>query len=332
MANKHKHNDNKELQTLLVFGPPVILPTLEARNLHKYRFLKAFSSQLPLHQFLNMQNVDPSSIQAILCNPLQQVSADVIRLLPSLSIIVTNSVGTEHIDLSECSRHGVQVVSAGALFAEDVADMAVGLLIDVMWKISAADRHVRKWGPSKPFNLSLGSKLEGKRVGIVGLGRIGGEVAKRLEAFDCRIMYHSRNKKPFVSYPFYSNVVELAGKSDVLVLCCALNEQTRHIITKEVMLALGKDGVIINVGRGALIDEKELVWCLMEGEIGGAGLDVFENEPNVPKELFVLDNVVLTPHAAVDTQESTNKIYEHVAASLEAFFLSKPQIVPAMND
>lgn len=198
--------------------------------------------------------------------------------------------------------------------------MAVGLLIDVLCKISAADRYVRKWLPSKPWNLTLGSKLGGKGVGIVGLGRIGGEVAKRLEAFDCKIMYHSRNKKTFVSYPFYSNVVELANNSDVLVLCCPLTEQTRHMINREVMLALGKQGVIVNVGRGALIDENELVQCLMKGEIGGAGLDVYENEPNVPKELISLDNVVLSPHAAALTLECFTGTCEFVAESLEAFF------------
>ncbi|KAH1085927.1 hypothetical protein GYH30_017755 [Glycine max] len=323
MAEKHNHIDNKEIQPLLVFGPPLIFPTFEARNFHKYRFLKAFSSQLPLHQFLTEQNVDPSSIQAILCSPSQQVSADVIQLLPSLCVIVTSSAGTDHIDLVECSHHGIQVVSVPGDQAKDVADMAVGLLIDVLWKISAADRHVRKWGPSMHRNLSFGSKLKGKRVGIVGLGKIGKEVAKRLEPFGCRIMYHSRNQKPFISYPFYSKVVELAGNSDVLVLCCPLNEQSRHLINREVMLALGKEGAVVNVGRGALIDEKELVRCLMEDEIRGAGLDVFENEPNVPNELFPLDNVVLSPHAASLTSDGFTEVCELAAEALELFFSSK---------
>ncbi|KAL2337414.1 hypothetical protein Fmac_011860 [Flemingia macrophylla] len=319
-AEKHTHNERKELKSLLVLGPPLCFPSFEAQNLHKYHFLKAFSSQLPLQQFLTKLNVDPSSIQALVCSPLRKVSAEVIQLLPSLRIIVTTSVGTDHIDLAECSYRGIQVVSVAECFADDVADMAVGLLIDVMWKISFADRLVRKWGHSMPVNLSSGSKLEGKRVGILGLGKIGGEVAKRLEAFGCRIMYNSRNQKPFVSYPFCSNVVELASKSDILVLSCSLNEQTRHIVNREVLLALGKDGIIINVGRGALIDEKELVRCLIEGKIGGAGLDVFENEPNVPKELFPLDNVVLSPHAAATTPDSFNAVYERQAECLEAFF------------
>ena len=116
---------------------------------------------------------------------------------------------------------------------------------------------------------------------------------------------------------------ELAGNSDVLVLSCSLNEQTRHIVKREVMLALGKEGVIVNIGRGDLIDEKELVRCLMEGEIKGAGLDVFENEPNVPNELFPLDNVVLSPHAASLTSDGFTEVCELAAEALELFFSSK---------
>lgn len=165
-------------------------------------------------------------------------------------------------------------------------------------------------------------QLKGKRVGIIGLGKIGIAVAERLEAFGCRMMYNSRNEKAFVSYPFYSNVVELAGDSDVLVVCCALNEETRHIVNREVMLALGKDGFIVNVGRGALIDENELVQCLMKGEIGGAGLDVFENEPIVPTHLFSLDNVVLSPHASSLTSDGLHESCKLAAEALQVFFPS----------
>ncbi|XP_019433351.1 PREDICTED: glyoxylate/hydroxypyruvate reductase HPR3-like isoform X2 [Lupinus angustifolius] len=321
VADEHYQDDNKELQPLLVFGPPLIFEVFESRNSHKYLFLKAFSIQLPLLEFLTTQNVDPSSIRTILCNQLQPITANVIRLLPSLALIVTTTIGNDHIDLPECNRRGVQVVNVGSQSTEDVADMAVGLLIDVLYRISAADRYVRKWVPSKPWNLPPGSKLGGKRVGIVGLGRIGGEVAKRLEAFNCRIMYHSRHKKPFVSYTFYSNILELASNSDVLVLCCSLTDETRHMINREVMLALGKEGVIVNVGRGALIDENALVQCLMKGEIRGAGLDVFENEPEVPKELITLDNVVLSPHAAALTSDYFTDTCKFVAESLSKSLL-----------
>lgn len=150
------------------------------------------------------------------------------------------------------------------------------------------------------------------------------EVAKRLEGFGCIISYNSRKEKPFTPYPFYSNVHELTANSDALVICCELNEQTQHMINKEVLLALGKNGVIVNVGRGAIIDEKEMVHCLIHRDIGGAGLDVFENEPHVPQELFTLDNVVLSPHTAVYTLGSVMALNEFVVANFDAFFSNKP--------
>ncbi|CAL9006960.1 unnamed protein product, partial [Prunus brigantina] len=125
-------------------------------------------------------------------------------------------------------------------------------------------------------------------------------------------------------YPFYSNVHELAANNDALIICCALTDQTHHMINKEVLSALGREAVIVNVGRGAIVDEKELVRFLVHGEIGGAGLDVFENEPHVPKELFALDNVVLSPHKAVHTTESFQSSNEFMLANLEAFFSNKP--------
>ncbi|XP_042511687.1 glyoxylate/hydroxypyruvate reductase HPR3-like, partial [Macadamia integrifolia] len=167
-------------------------------------------------------------------------------------------------------------------------------------------------------------QLGGKRVGIVGLGHIGSEVAKRLVAFGCSVSYNSRKKKPFVVFPYYSDVLDLAANSDVLIVCCALTKETHHIINRDVLLALGEKGVIVNVGRGAHIDEKELIHCLVQGEIGGAGLDVYENEPHVPKELLALDNVVLSPHRAVFTPESFLSLHDVLIANLEAFFSDKP--------
>ncbi|KAF7825975.1 glyoxylate/hydroxypyruvate reductase HPR3-like [Senna tora] len=322
----------QNLPYVLVLGPPLTYSEFQPRYSSSYNFLNLSSSPLPLLQFLAAHRVHPSSIRAILCNPLQRVTADVLRSLPSLGVVITTSVGTDHIDLSECRRRGIRVATAGGLSTEDVADLAVGLLIDVLRRISASDRCVRKLIRFEFLNLPLGSQVGGKRVGIVGLGKIGMEVAKRLEAFGCKILYHSRSKKPSVSYPFYSSIVELAASSDVLVVCCALTEESHHIIDRKVMLALGKDGVIVNIGRGALIDEKELVQCLVEKEIGGAGLDVFENEPHVPKELISLDNVVLSPHAASMTLESFNHTMEIAAGNLEAFFSNKPLLTPLLDD
>ncbi|XP_022870306.1 glyoxylate/hydroxypyruvate reductase HPR3-like, partial [Olea europaea var. sylvestris] len=174
-------------------------------------------------------------------------------------------------------------------------------------------------------------QLGGKKIGIVGLGSIGIEVARRLEAFGCIISYNSREKKSFVPYPFYADIRELAAISDVLVLCCALTKQTHHLINREVLLALGKEGLIVNIARGAIIDEKELVQCLQQGLIAGAGLDVFEIEPHVPQVLLTLENVVLSPHCAAFTEESFGDLYELMSDNLEAFFSNKPLLSPVLD-
>ncbi|KAI7748609.1 hypothetical protein M8C21_012409 [Ambrosia artemisiifolia] len=163
------------------------------------------------------------------------------------------------------------------------------------------------------------------------MGSIGLNVAKRLDAFGCIILYTSRNKKPHVKFPFCTNIQELAAKCEILVICCALTNQTRHMVDKSVMLALGRDGIIVNIARGAIINEKDLVQCLLKHEIAGVGLDVFEDEPNVPKELFELDNVVMTPHHAVMTEESMRNLYELVVGNLDAFFSNKPLMFEVMQ-
>lgn len=315
-------NDN-DLPYVLILKPPpaCVIFGDHFYNSPKFQFLKSYDSPLPLPQFL----VDHAqSVQAILSSGGAPVTADTIRLLPHLRLVVTTSQGLNHIDLSECRRRGIAVAGAGTIFSPDCADSVVGLLIDVLRKVSAANRFVKQGLWSSQGDYHLGFKLGGKRVGIVGFGSIGSEVAKRLRAFGCSISYNSRNKKPSVPYPFYSNVVELAANCDALVISCALTNETHHLINKEVLSALGKDGVVINIARGPIIDEKELVRCLVEGEIRGAGLDVFEHEPDVPVQLFALDNVVMSPHNAVFTRESFQDLREIVVGNLEAFFSNQP--------
>ncbi|XP_022772963.1 glyoxylate/hydroxypyruvate reductase HPR3-like [Durio zibethinus] len=288
------------LPLVLVLRSPSVPPFFFFKSQLQAHFnlLDPLDSSEPTHSFLPRH---ASSVLALLCVGSTTVSSETLSLLPSVKLVVASSAGIDHIDLQECHRRGIAVTSAGQVFSEDVADFAVGLLIDVLRRVSASDGYVRSgfWVAKGPYPLGL--KLGGKRVGILGLGRIGSEVAKRLVAFGCNIAYCSRKEKPFVPYPYYSTVVDLATNSDALILCCSLTKETRHIINRSVMEALGKEGVIINIGRGALIDEKELVKFLVQGRIGGAGLDVHENEPHVPQELFAMENVVLTPHAAVYT-------------------------------
>ncbi|XP_021280620.1 glyoxylate/hydroxypyruvate reductase HPR3-like [Herrania umbratica] len=320
-----------DLPYVLILKPPPSFVIFGEHffNSTKFRFLKAYESPLPLAHFLLAH---AQSVQAILSSGGAPVTADTIRLMPLLRLVVTTSQGLNHIDLSECRRRGIVVASAGTIYSADCADSVVALLIDVLRKVSAADRFVKQGLWSSQGEFPLGSKLGGKRVGIVGLGSIGSEVAKRLEAFGCSISYNSRKKKPFFSYPFYPNVRELAANCDALIICCALTDETHHLINKEVLSALGKDGVIINIARGPIIDEKELVRCLVEGEIRGAGLDVFEHEPDVPNELFALDNVVMSPHNAVFTWESFEDLRKLVVGNLEAFFSNEPLLTPVVLD
>ena len=173
-------------------------------------------------------------------------------------------------------------------------------------------------------------QFSGMQVGIVGLGRIGSAIAKRAEAFGCPISYYSRSEKPETNYKYFSNIIDLAVNCQILVVACALTEETHHIINREVIDALGPEGILINIGRGSHIDEPELVSALLEGRLGGAGLDVFENEPEVPEQLFGLENVVLMPHVGSDTVETADAMADLVIKNLEAHFLKKPLLTPVV--
>ena len=173
-------------------------------------------------------------------------------------------------------------------------------------------------------------QLSGKRVGIIGLGSIGSQIAKRLQAFGCAISYHSREPKAFAPYRYLPDAHALAADSDALIVACALNDATRRIVGFCVLDALGPNGVLVNIARGVNVDEQELVAALQEGRIAGAGLDVFQNEPHVPPELRDMDNVVLTAHEAVFTEESRANLQELMIGNLEAFFSGKPLLTPVL--
>lgn len=173
-------------------------------------------------------------------------------------------------------------------------------------------------------------QFSGKKVGIIGLGRIGTAIATRAEAFNCPISYYSRSEKQESKYKYFPSVVELALHCEILVVACSLTEETRHIISREVIDAVGPEGFIVNIGRGAHVDEGELVAALVEGRIAGAGLDVFEDEPEVSEKLFGLGNVVLLPHVGSSTVETENAMADLVVANLEAYFSKKPLLTPVV--
>nr|POF14411.1 hydroxyphenylpyruvate reductase [Quercus suber] len=200
-------------------------------------------------------------------------------------------------------------------------------MLAVLRRLCESDRYVRS-GKWKKGDYKLTTKFSGKTVGIIGLGRIGMAVAKRAEAFNCPICYYSRTEKSDTKYKYYPSVVELASNCQILVVACPLTEETRHIVNREVMNALGPKGVLINIGRGPHVDEPELVSALIEGRLGGAGLDVYEHEPEVPEELFGLENVVLLPHVGTATVETRKVMADLVVGNLEAHFLNKPLLTP----
>ncbi|KAL7603902.1 hypothetical protein Lser_V15G15861 [Lactuca serriola] len=309
-----------EVPAILVLGPPLVFKAYESDFSQKFNFLKPWEKPIPLQQFISTHS---STVKAIFCSAVSPVTSDIIQSLPELRFVLASSTGVNHIDLRECKRRGIVVANAGSTFSEDVADMAVGLLIDVLRRISAGNRFVKSAVWRREGDYPLAHKLSGKQVGIVGLGSIGLDIATRLKAMGCIISYTSRTMKPHVTFPFYPTIHQLVANCKILVISCALTEETRHMIDREVMLVLGKEGIIVNIARGAIINEKELIECLVKGEIGGAGLDVFENEPNFPQELFPLDNVVLTPHHGAVTEEACRDLYDHVCKNLHAFLANK---------
>lgn len=269
------------------------------------------------------------SIQAILGSASAGADSELIDSLPNLEIVSTYSVGCDKIDLVKCKERGIRVTNTPDVVTDDVADTAIGLALATLRKISLADRFLRG-GLWKDGDFQLSSKFSGKSVGIIGLGRIGSAIAKRAEAFGCHVSYNSRTQKGEVHYRFYPSVIDLATNCQILFVACALTEETRHIVNRKVIDALGPKGTLINIGRGSNVDEPELVSALLEGRLGGAGLDVYENEPNVPEKLFQLPNVVLLSHVGSDTVETCKAMGDLVLANLEAHFLGRPLLTPVL--
>ncbi|XP_052180418.1 glyoxylate/hydroxypyruvate/pyruvate reductase 2KGR [Diospyros lotus] len=270
-----------------------------------------------------------SVIRAVVGNATAGADAELIDCLPSLEIVASFSVGLDKVDLGKCEQKGIRVTNTPDVLTEDVADLAIGLMLATLRRLCESDRYVRS-GSWKKGDFKLTTKFSGKTVGIIGLGRIGLAIAKRAEAFGCPISYYSRTRKTDSEYKYYPSVVELASNCHILVVACALTEETRHIINREVIDALGPKGVLINIGRGPHVDEPELVSALVEGRLGGAGLDVFEHEPEVPEQLFELGNVVLTPHVGSGTVETRTAMADLVIGNLEAHFLNKPLLTPVV--
>ncbi|MGH7029369.1 MAG: 2-hydroxyacid dehydrogenase [Stellaceae bacterium] len=261
--------------------------------------------------------------RAIAVYALHGCPAALIDALPRVEIIACLGIGVDAIAVSHARSRGIAVTNTPDVVTEDTADTAMALMLAVERRIAEGDRFVRR-GDWRKGELRFGRALRGRRVGIVGLGRIGQAIAQRCAAFGVTIAYHGPRQKPEAPYRFFAELGELARWSDILVVAATGGEQTRHLVDREVLDALGPDGTLINIARGSIVDEAALVAALQTGAIGAAGLDVFAHEPEVPAALMALDSVVLMPHTGSATHETRGAMGDLFIDNLLAHFAGQP--------
>jgi hydroxypyruvate reductase len=247
--------------------------------------------------------------------------------LPKLEIIAVNGIGTDAIDLDCARERGIRVTTTPNVLTDDVADMAMGLILSTLRQLCTGDRFVRA-GRWPGGNLPSARKVTGKRLGILGLGRVGRAIAHRARAFNMTISYTDVRPLHDVDYLFVPILEDLAKESDILVVAASGGAQSQGLVNRRILDALGPNGVLINVGRGSIVDEAALVVALAEGRLGGAGLDVFQDEPNVPEAIWSMDNVVLQPHQASATVETRLTMGELILSNLAAHFAGQPLLTP----
>ena len=255
------------------------------------------------------------------------VSRRLIEALPNLEIISQYAVGVNNIDLAAAKERQVAVTNTPDVLTDDTADMAMALMLAVARRIVEGDIYIRvgKWLNG---DLRLGTSLSGKRAGIVGLGRIGRAVARRCEAFSMDVVYHGPRRKDDAPWTYYDDLKDMAAVSDVLVVACAATPQTRNLVDYSILRALGQKGILVNIARGSVVKEDDLLIALRNSEIAGAGLDVFADEPHVPEGFFSMDNVVLAPHMGSATVETRARMGRLVVENLLAHFRGEPLKTP----
>lgn len=248
--------------------------------------------------------------------------------LPALEIIAVNGVGLDGVDLDAARARGIAVTTTPNVLTDDVADVALGLLLASTRHIVLLDRFVRDGAWERREAVKPASSLRGKTAGIFGFGQIGQAIALRLAAFGVQVRYYQPRAKPGVSAPRAESLLALAHESDYLIVCAPGTPATRHAVNAKVLAALGPQGTLINIARGALIDEEAMTEALADGRLGAAGLDVFADEPRVPAALRALPNVVLTPHVGSLTVETRHAMGQLVVDNLQAHFAGQPLPTP----
>ncbi|KQP63974.1 2-hydroxyacid dehydrogenase [Methylobacterium sp. Leaf112] len=249
-------------------------------------------------------------IRAMATGAQAPVDDALLARLPNLEIVASFGVGYDTIDTAAAAARGVVVTNTPDVLSDEVADLAMGLLLATLRQIPQADRYLRAghW-PTRPYPLT--PTLRGRTIGILGLGRIGRAIATRLEGFGVALAYHGRRRQPEVSYTYHATLLGMARAVDVLLVVAPGGPETDGLVDAAVLAALGPEGILINVARGSVVDEAALIAALRDGTILGAGLDVFAREPHVPADLVALDHVVLLPHVgsgSVHTREAMGRL------------------------
>jgi phosphoglycerate dehydrogenase-like enzyme len=270
-----------------------------------------------------------SKIGAIATGGHIKVDGAYMSQFPNLKIVSNFGVGYDTVDAAWAGQHGIIVSNTPDVLTEEVADTALGLLVMTMRELSQSERYLRDglWASKGPYPLTHNT-LRGKTVGILALGRIGKAIATRCEAFGLKIVYHGRSQQKDVTYPYYPTLVGMAKDVDILLSVAPGGASTFHAINAEVLAALGPTGVLINIGRGSVVDEKALIKALQDKVIFSAGLDVFEDEPHVPSELIAMDHVVLLPHVGSASHHTRNLMGQMVVDNILAFQAGKAPVTP----
>lgn len=308
---------------VVLIGPskPVVMKGLEgACTIHKAADARDRDAFFAEH----------ANVRAIACTQ-GLVGESIFKALPKLEIVSSFGVGYDNIDVKSAAAHSVIVTNTPEVLTEEVADTSLGLLICTAREFIQADRYVRagRW-PERVYPLTKGT-LRDRTVGMVGMGAIGQAIARRLDACNVAVVYHTRKPRPELAYRYYPKLIDMARDVDVLMVIVPGGAETRNMINAEILDALGPGGILINMARGSVVDEPALIKALKERRIMSAGLDVFANEPHVPKELMELDNVVLLPHIGSASDDTRNKMDQLVADNILAWAAGKPPLTPVVE-
>lgn len=260
--------------------------------------------RISLQDLNQLSDEQIARVQVLLTSAVTATPASLMERLPALQAICSVGVGYDSIDVQTARQRGIQVSTTPDVLNDCVADMAWALLLDAARRVTESDRYVRAGHWDRPNGFGLGTRVSGKKLGIVGLGRIGQTIARRAGGFDMELRYHNRRPRHDVPWHYEPSLIELAYWADFLVIAAVGGDETRGLINVDVLNALGPHGILVNIARGSVVDETALIAALQQGRLGAAGLDVFEKEPQVPAALRDLNQVVLAPHIASATRET----------------------------